>query len=311
MQTATMAGVTDVEIKGTTDAAEARTAQPPAITQTSAPAPQRAAIALTTPGDLLRLAVQYGANIDQLERLLTLQQKHEEREAEKAFVEGMSAFKAEPIEIFKRKQVGYKTREGEFVGYKHAELSDVTDAIAPAMARHGLSFCWDIHQDGNQITVDCIVTHVLGHSKKVTMSGVPDNSGKKNAIQQVASTVTYLQRYTLLAVTGMSTKGQDDDGAGGADDQSGAGTQTDGNGAAGKDSESRARRAAPARQQQAGGETPAFYPQTKFDANKDQWRDVVKSGRKTPSQMVAFIESRGAPLTESQILTIDSWANET
>lgn len=37
----------------------------------------------------------------------------------------------------------------------------------------------------------------------------------------------------------------------------------------------------------------------------------MKSGRKTPSQMVAFIESRGAPLTESQILTIDSWANET
>jgi hypothetical protein len=36
----------------------------------------------------------------------------------------------------------------------------------------------------------------------------------KNAIQQVASTTTYLQRYTLLAITGMSTKGMDDDGRG-------------------------------------------------------------------------------------------------
>ncbi|MNL48938.1 ERF superfamily protein [compost metagenome] len=46
------------------------------------------------------------------------------------------------------------------------------------------------------------------------MQAMPDNSGKKNAIQQVASTITYLQRYTLLAATGVATKGQDDDARG-------------------------------------------------------------------------------------------------
>ncbi|MHA4915470.1 ERF family protein, partial [Enterococcus faecium] len=100
------------------------------------------------------------------------------------------------------KEVGYKTKEGDFVGYKHAELSDVTDAIGPAMAKHQLSFRWDIHQNSGSITVDCIVMHVMGHSEKVTMTGQPDASGKKNAIQQQASTITYLQRYTLLAATG-------------------------------------------------------------------------------------------------------------
>jgi hypothetical protein len=93
-------------------------------------------------------------------------------------------------------------------------LSDVTDAIGPALARHQLSYEWDIHQASNAITVDCILTHVQGHSKKVTLTAAPDNSGMKNAIQQVASTTTYLQRYTLLAITGMSTKGMDDDGRG-------------------------------------------------------------------------------------------------
>lgn len=44
------------------------------------------------------------------------------------------------------------------------------------------------------------------------MDAAPDNSGKKNAIQSIASAVTYMQRYTLLAATGMSTKGMDDDG---------------------------------------------------------------------------------------------------
>lgn len=283
------ADVVDVDIK---EAVEAP-AQPIAVQ-----APTPSAVALTTPGELLRFAMQNGANIEMLERLLDLQQRFEEREAEKAMVQAMSAFKREPIEIYKRKRVGYETNSGDFVGYKHAQLSDVTDAIAPAMARHGLSFGWDVEQSGNQITVHCIVTHERGCSRKVTMVGAPDTSGKKNAIQQVASTVTYLQRYTLLAVTGMSTKDEDDDGAGGADDQLGDTQQRE-------PETNRARTT-----QQKPAEPPAFYDQKKFDLNKDAWREVVKSKRKTPAQMVKFIESKGAVLTEDQKLTIDSWSHE-
>lgn len=55
---------------------------------------------------------------------------------------------------------------------------------------------------------------------------------------------------------------------------------------------------------------PALYDQAKFDANKDAWREVVMSGRKTPGEMIAFIESRGNPLTDSQKLTIDAWSHE-
>lgn len=175
-----------------------------------------------TPSDLLRIAVQQGADLDRLERLMALQERYEANEARKAFNVAMTAFKAEPLTIFKRKNVGYTTREGDFVGYKHAELSDVTDVVGPAMARHGLSYRWDIQQADGRINVSCIVTHALGHFETVTMDAAPDNSGKKNAIQQIASAVQYLQRYTLLAATGMSTKGMDDDGKGageeGADD---------------------------------------------------------------------------------------------
>ena len=178
----------------------------------------RTAIA-TTPADLLRIAVETGADLDRMERLMALQERWEANEARKAFVAAMAAFKAEPMTIFKKKEVGYTTKGGEFVGYKHAELSDVTEVVGPAMSRHGLSHRWDVKQEGKTIMVDCIITHSLGHSEKVTMTGAPDDSGKKNPIQQVASTIQYLQRYTLLAATGMSTKGTDDDGngAGGED----------------------------------------------------------------------------------------------
>jgi hypothetical protein len=283
MSTATMADITDVDI------AEPLVASPPAIRQQSALAHQHEGISLTTPVDLLRFALQSGADLDRLERLMKMQLEWEANEAKKSFRRAMALFKAECPPIFKRKQVGYNTREGDFVGYKHAELSDVTDVVGPHMARHGLTYDWDIHQDPGKITVDCIVTHIDGHSKKVSMEGPPDSSGKKNIMQQAGSTVTYLERYSLLACLGMSTKQEDDDGAGGADD--GGGDPP----AAGKPSSTQ--------------ERPA-YDQTKFDANKDTWREMVKSGRKTTAGMIQFIESKGARLTTEQQNTIDSWGHE-
>jgi hypothetical protein len=180
-------------------------------------APTRAVALGATPADLLRIAVQNGADLDRLERLMALQERWEANEARKAFVLAMTAFKAEPLTIYKRKQVGYETKEGDFVGYSHAELSDVTEVVAPAMAKHGLSYTWSIKQEAARILVACIVSHKQGHSESVTMDAAPDTSGKKNAIQAIASACTYMQRYTLLAATGMSTKGMDDDGHGAGD----------------------------------------------------------------------------------------------
>lgn len=179
--------------------------------------PRRQVATVATPTDLLRMAVEQGADLDRLERLMALQERWESNEARKAFTVAMTAFKAEPLTIFKRKQVGYTTKEGEFVGYTHAELSDVTEVVGPAMARHGLSYRWSVKQEGGRVNVSCIVMHQLGHTESVTMDAAPDASGKKNAVQQIASACTYLQRYTLLAVTGMSTKGMDDDGDGAGD----------------------------------------------------------------------------------------------
>ena len=179
--------------------------------------PRYAVAQSTTPSDLLRMAVAQGADLDRLERLMALQERWEANDARKQFTVAMTRFKAMPLTIFKRKQIGYTTKEGEFVSYKHAELSDVTEVVGPAMAKHGLSYRWDVKQEGGRINVACIVMHEAGHTERVVMDAAPDASGKKNAVQQIASACTYLQRYTLLAVTGMSPKGMDDDGEGSGD----------------------------------------------------------------------------------------------
>lgn len=172
-----------------------------------------------SPAQVLQLAAANGASIDQLERLLALQERWEANEARKAFVLAMTQFKAEPLEIFKRKRVSFETRDGETTAYNHAELSDVVDVVVPAMARHQLSHRWDVRQGDGRIRVACHVTHKAGHSESVEMDAAPDASGKKNAIQQVASAITYMQRYTLLAVCGLATKDVNkvDDGRGSGD----------------------------------------------------------------------------------------------
>lgn len=159
--------------------------------------------------------VDRGGDLAKLDQLLELQRKWEADQARKAYTSDMALFKAEPIQIIKSKAVGYETTAGDFVGYKHATVADVVDAVVPAMGRHGFSHHWDVKQDGADITVTCTITHRDGHRESVSMTAKADNSGKKNLIQQVASTVTYLQRYTLMSVTGVAARDQqEDDGRG-------------------------------------------------------------------------------------------------
>ena len=177
------------------------------------PAPQPPRLpAVVTPAQMLQIAIEKGADLEVMQRLMDLQDRWEANEARKAFVAAKAAFKAEPIKIAKNKRVRYSTGKGD-TEYDHATLDHVANAVGPNLAKHSLTYSWKTEQgDGGVIRVTCILTHVLGHSEQVTLSGSPDQSGGKNNIQAVGSTVTYLQRYTLLSILGMATTEQDDDG---------------------------------------------------------------------------------------------------
>lgn len=167
-----------------------------------------------TPMELLANAQAAGASIEQMQQLMDLQDRYEAKEARKAYNQAIAAFRAEGIKIIKGKHVEFTTGRG-VTKYDHAELGDVVEKIVPALSRHGLSHNWEMAQnEKNQIKVTCKLSHVDGHFETVWLQADPDDSGGKNKIQQVASTVTYLQRYTLLAVTGLATHDIDDDGRG-------------------------------------------------------------------------------------------------
>src|SRR5690606_31904525 len=79
--------------------------------------------------------------------------------------------------------------------------------------KHGLSSSWKLTKDEKDwMEVTCYLRHVGGHEESVSMGGPPDAGGAKNAIQARASTKTYLERYTLKAITGLSEQNDDTDG---------------------------------------------------------------------------------------------------
>lgn len=164
------------------------------------------------PSDLLRLALSQGAGVDQLERLMGLQERYEAMEAKKAYVVAMAAFKANPPRISKDRHVSFQTSKGQ-TEYDHASLANVTESINSALSLNGLSASWKTAQIEKSITVTCCITHVLGHQECTSLSAFGDDSGGKNSIQGIGSTVSYLSRYTLLALTGLATHDQDTDGA--------------------------------------------------------------------------------------------------
>uniref|UniRef100_A0A6H1ZET2 Putative Erf family protein n=1 Tax=viral metagenome TaxID=1070528 RepID=A0A6H1ZET2_9ZZZZ len=160
----------------------------------------------TTPATVLDFAIQNNAPLEKIEKFMELKKIWEEREAKKAYIEAMTAFKKNPPEIVKDRKVAFKD-----VKYNYASLANVCDKINGALSQHGLSASWTTKQNG-QIIVTCKITHILGHSEETGLSAPADTTGSKNAIQAIGSTISYLQRYTLLALCGLATEEMDDDG---------------------------------------------------------------------------------------------------
>lgn len=150
-------------------------------------------------------------DVGKLQALLAVKKDWEADEARKAFNVAFTAFKNEAIEIVKNKRV----TDGPLKNKSYAELFSVVNAVTPALSKHGLSASWRLTKDEKDwIEVTCTIRHVLGHAEAVSMAGPPDEGGAKNKIQARASTVTYLERYTLKAICGIAEQGDDNDGNG-------------------------------------------------------------------------------------------------
>ena len=170
--------------------------------------PQTRAVAAATPMSLLESAVAAG-NIELAEKLMSLQDRWEANHARKAFDEAISAAKAKipPIE---RNATGHNSK-------RYANFAAIAKVVDPILSEFGLSYRFRTAQ-ADRISVTCILSHKAGHSEETTLSGPADKSGNKNDIQAIGSTLSYLQRYSLVQMLGLAAADDDDGKAAGKDD---------------------------------------------------------------------------------------------
>lgn len=225
----------------------------------------RTSVTLAQPHmQLIETALKLDAPIEKLEKLMELQERYEANQAKKDFDLAMSEFQSELPVIEKKGVVDFESTKGRTY-YKYAKLDDIAVAIQPALKASGLSYRFKQDQDQSLVTVTCIIAHKNGHQEVSTLQSSRDTSGGKDALKGIASTLTYLRRYTLCGSLGIVTGDEDLDGE---IDQP--------------------------------EEAPLCYPDAEFNKNFPKWEKLISSGKKTAPEMLSFLQAKNIVISESQ-----------
>lgn len=208
-----------VEVFGATELSLEPQVARPLVVQPAANLPST----VVTPADVLRVAMEAGdKDIDRLERLMAMQERHREaqerdrqRDAEIAFEADFVGFTGENVSIPKTKEVD-RGRGGKFM---QAEFDEVCRRLKPALSKHGFGFRhkerFGPHTpDGAEtaipwVWVTCILSHRAGHKDLLELDSPADDQTANSLAQNSQSTASYLKRQSLLAITGTATGGED------------------------------------------------------------------------------------------------------
>ena len=150
-----------------------------------------------------KVAFSPDADVAKLEKMLEMQERYEAKEARKSFFKSLSMFQMNMPPVIKSKQ-GHN--------YQYAPLCDITAIANPVLNANGLAYRFEQQQDGDEISVTCVISNIEGHEERTTMKAPLDKSGSKNIVQAAGSTVQYLMRYTFIGALGITTADSDSDG---------------------------------------------------------------------------------------------------
>lgn len=155
-------------------------------------------------------------DVAKMQALFAMHTQAKAQQAAMAFADAMAQFKANPPKILKDKHVKIPHKQGQgFTEYDHTTLGHLCDKIIEGLAAVGISHSWQLEQiEGGQIRVTCVLTHRDGHETRTPLHSSRDDSGSKNNLQAMSSAISYLERYTLFAATGLASGMPDDDGRG-------------------------------------------------------------------------------------------------
>lgn len=161
-----------------------------------------------------RAAADPKLDAEKLMKLLDMQEHIMAKQAEIDFNSALA--RLDLPRIVRKGSVAYSDKSGvSKEAFKFARWEDIDKVIRPLLSAEGftLSFNSDA-RDGGGAVITGTLSHVGGHSRKASLPLALDNSGGKNNIQGMGSTISYGKRYTATMLLNIVTVGEDDDGGG-------------------------------------------------------------------------------------------------
>jgi|HubBroStandDraft_4_1064222.scaffolds.fasta_scaffold201547_2 hypothetical protein len=143
-------------------------------------------------------------NVAALERLVSLYERMQDKDAEKQFAAAFVAMQADlpPIEATK----AVPNRDGT-IRYHYAPYESIMAQVKPVLQKHGftVTFSMDIKED--RVVQTCTLTHIGGHSRTNSFlarigNGPPSASGA----QADGAASTYAKRFALCNALNITTE---------------------------------------------------------------------------------------------------------
>lgn len=170
---------------------------------------------------IIAAASNPAVDVDKMEKLVDLQIRIEEREAEKAFIAAFNALQFELPTITRDGLIdhgeGTTARGNQRMKARYSTYPNLMGVCRPLLKKHGFTFNNVIEPstDGTKSDVVGYLQHIAGHKMKSHFPLTPDDTGRKNSQQARGSGGSYGKRYNLiflLDIVSELPQDQDNDG---------------------------------------------------------------------------------------------------
>lgn len=120
--------------------------------------------------------------------------------------DALAQAQAEMTHPLKDKVAKIKSANADY-SYNYADLASVLDAVRPSLNKHGIAILQAPQVAGEQLTVTTTLVHSSGEWIESELSNYVDPQAK---IQTLGSAITYLRRYALQSIAGVTAEDDDD-----------------------------------------------------------------------------------------------------
>lgn len=166
-------------------------------------------------GAILELARDSSFDVEKLRALTEMQERAEDRQAQRAFNRDMASAQAECQAVVRGTEVKL-IKDGESKGaYKYASLDAIDEMIRPIMTKYGFSITYDRaprQGDGGGFVVAGTLRHREGHEITASFALSLDSGPGRSNAQAAGSTDSYGRKYILLGFFNIVRRNEDDDG---------------------------------------------------------------------------------------------------